>query len=178
MQHSPLWQIYQQSSLQNALKFLNFRILPIFDLGYYDGFFCPKPASLSRADAHPLDRQHLNCLPAVELAAASFSLRKRHRASHARFAYFEIHTDWRSLFVGPLIAGFLFAAAKPWISLGMDWLGAWAIHRSRLHADRLAEDRSSKRLDLQAESLQKEDEIENEVIDQAIERRKKLTKRS
>ena len=60
----------------------------------------------------------------------------------------------------------------------MDWLGAWAIHRSRLRADRLAEDRRSKRLDLQAKSLKEEDEIENEVIDQAIERRKKLTKRS
>ena len=96
----------------------------------------------------------------------------------ARFAYFEIHTDWRSLFFGPLIAGFVFAALKPWISLGMDWLGAWAIHRSRLRADRLAEDRRSKRLDLQAKSLKEEDEIENEVIDQAIERRKKLTKRS
>ena len=65
-----------------------------------------------------------------------------------RFTYFESHTGWCSLFVGPVIAGFLFAAAKPWISLVMDWLGAQAIHRSRLHADRLAEDRSSKRLDL------------------------------
>ena len=91
-----------------------------------------------------------------------------------RFTYFESHTGWCSLFVGPVIAGFLFAAAKPWISLGMDWLGAWAIHRSRLRADRLAEDRRSKRLDLQAKSLKEEDEIENEVIDQAIERRKKI----
>ena len=91
-----------------------------------------------------------------------------------RFTYFEIHTDWRSLFVGPSLRGFFFAAAKPWISLGMDWLGAWAIHRSRLHADRLAEDRRSKRLDLRAELLQKKDEIENEVIDQAIERSKKI----
>ena len=86
----------------------------------------------------------------------------------ARFTYFEIHTDWRSLFAGPVIAtGFLFAAAKPWISLVMDWLGAKAIHRSRLRADRLAEDRSSKRLDLRAESLKKKDEIENEIVDQA-----------
>lgn len=91
-----------------------------------------------------------------------------------RFTYFEIHTGWCSLFVGPVIAGFLFAAAKPWISLGMDRLGAQAIHQSRLHADRLAEDRRSKRLDLQAKSLKKGDEIENEVIDQAIERRKKI----
>jgi len=47
-----------------------------------------------------------------------------------------------------------------------------------LRADRLAEDRRSKRLDLRAKLLKEEDEIENEVIDQAIERRKKLTKRS
>jgi hypothetical protein len=95
-----------------------------------------------------------------------------------RFTYFKIHTDWRSLLACPIATGFFFAAAKPWISLGMDWLGAWAIHRSRLRADRIAEDRRSKRLDLQAKSLKEEDEIENEVIDQAIERRKKLTKRS
>ena len=92
----------------------------------------------------------------------------------ARFAYFEIHTDWRSLFFGPLIAGFVFAALKPWISLGMDWLGAWAIHRSRLHADRLAEDRRSKRLDLRAELLQKTDGIANEAINQAIGRSQKI----
>ena len=92
----------------------------------------------------------------------------------ARFAYFEIHTDWRSLFAGPVIAGFLFAAAKPWISLGMDWLGAWAIHRSRLRADRLAEDRSFKRLDLQAASLKKKAEIENKIVDHTIERKTKI----
>ena len=90
-----------------------------------------------------------------------------------RFTYFEIHTGWCSLFFGPVIAGFLFAAAKPWISLGMDWLGAWAIHRSRLRADRLAEDRSFKRLDLQAASLKKKAEIENEIVDHAIERKTK-----
>ncbi|MDB9839342.1 hypothetical protein OAC57_03470 [Planktomarina temperata] len=91
-----------------------------------------------------------------------------------RFTYFEIHTGWCSLFFGPVIAGFLFAAAKPWISLGMDWLGAWAIHRSRLRADRLAEDRSFKRLDLQAASLKKKAEIENEIVDHAIERKTKI----
>ena len=95
-----------------------------------------------------------------------------------RFTYFKIHTDWRSLLAYPIASGLVFAALKPWISLGMDWLGAWAIHRSRLRADRLAEDRRSKRLDLRAKLLKEEDEIENEVIDQAIERRKKLTKRS
>ena len=56
----------------------------------------------------------------------------------------------------------------------MDWLGAQAIHRSRLHADRLAEDRSSKRLDLRAELLQKKAEIENEIVDHAIERKTKI----
>jgi len=91
-----------------------------------------------------------------------------------RFTYFEIHTGWCSLFFGPVIAGFLFAAAKPWISLGMDWLGAWAIHRSRLRADRLAEDRSFKRLDLQAALLKKKAEIENEIVDHAIERKTKI----
>ena len=95
-----------------------------------------------------------------------------------RFTYFEIHTGWCSLFFGPVIAGFLFAAAKPWISLGMDWLGAWAIHRSRLRADRLAEDRSFKRLDLQAASLKKKAEIENEIVDHAIEKKQKLKDRS
>ena len=108
-----------------------------------------------------------NWQPLLFLVASDTALR-------TRFTYFEIHTDWRSLFAGPVIAGFLFAAAKPWISLGMDWLGAEAIHRSRLRADRLAEDRRSKRLDLQAKSLKKEDEIENEVIDQVIERSKKI----
>ncbi len=91
-----------------------------------------------------------------------------------RFTYFESHTGWCSLFVGPVIAGFLFAAAKPWISLVMDWLGAQAIHQSRLHADRLAEDRSSKRLDFRAELLQKKAEIENEIVDHAIERKTKI----
>jgi len=92
----------------------------------------------------------------------------------ARFAYFEIHTDWRSLFAGPVIAGFLFAAAKPWISLVMDWLGAKALHRSRLRADRFAEDRSSKRLDLRAELLKKKDGIANEIVEHAIERKTKI----
>ena len=91
-----------------------------------------------------------------------------------RFTYFESHTGWCSLFVGPVIAGFLFAAAKPWISLVMDWLGAKAIHRSRLLADRLAEDRSSKRLDLRAELLKKKDGIANEIVDHAIERKTKI----
>ena len=95
-------------------------------------------------------------------------------ALRTRFAYFEIHTSWCSLFAGPLIAGFLFAAAKPWISLVIDWLGAKAIHRSRLHADRLAEDRSSKRLDLRAELLQKKDGIANDAINQAIGRKTKI----
>ena len=95
-----------------------------------------------------------------------------------RFTYFEIHTGWCSLFFGPVIAGFLFAAAKPWISLGMDWLGAWAIHRSRLRADRFAEDRSFKRLDFQAASLKKKAEIENEIVDHAIEKKQKLKDRS
>ena len=91
-----------------------------------------------------------------------------------RFNYFEIHTDWRSLFAYPIATGFVFAALKLWISLGMDWLGAWAIHRSKLHADRLAEDRSFKRLDLQAASLKKKAEIENEIVDHAIERKTKI----
>ena len=91
-----------------------------------------------------------------------------------RFNYFEVHTDWRSLFAYPIATGFVFAALKPWISLGMDWLGAWAIHRSKLHADRLAEDRSFKRLDLQAASLKKKAEIENEIVDHAIERKTKI----
>ena len=91
-----------------------------------------------------------------------------------RFNYFEIHTDWRSLFAYPIATGFVFAALKQWISLGMDWLGAWAIHRSKLHADRLAEDRSFKRLDLQAASLKKKAEIENEIVDHAIERKTKI----
>ena len=108
-----------------------------------------------------------NWQPLLFLVASDTALR-------TRFTYFEIHTGWCSLFFGPVIAGFLFAAAKPWISLGMDWLGAKAIHRSRLRADRFAEDRRSKRLDLQAASLKKEDEIENKVIDQAIERSKKI----
>ena len=92
----------------------------------------------------------------------------------ARFAYFDAYTDWLSLFAGPIATGFVFAAAKPWISLGMDWLGAQAIHRSRLNADRLAEDRSFKRLDLRAELLQKKDGIANEAINQAIGRSQKI----
>ena len=56
----------------------------------------------------------------------------------------------------------------------MDWLGAQAIHQSRLHADRLAEDRSSKRLDFRAELLQKKAEIENEIVDHVIERKTKI----
>ena len=96
----------------------------------------------------------------------------------ARFAYFDAYTDWRSLFVGPIATGFFFAAAKPWISLLMDKLGAQAIHRSRLRADRLAEDRSFKRLDLQAASLKKKAEIENEIVNHAIERKQKLKERS
>ena len=116
-----------------------------------------------------------------------------------RFTYFGIHTDWRSLLACPIATGFVFAALKPWISLGMDWLGAWAIHQSRLRADRLAEDRRSKRLDireklaektdeieneieerrskrldLQAESLKKKAEIENEIVNHAIERKTKI----
>ena len=127
----------------------------------------------------------------------------RDTALRTRFTYFEIHTDWRSLFAYSIATGFLFAAAKPWISLFMDWLGAQAIHRSSLRTDRLTakrdskklhlevelaekkaeieneiEERRSKRLDLRAASLKKKDEIETEVIEQAIERRKKLTKRS
>jgi hypothetical protein len=96
----------------------------------------------------------------------------------ARFAYFEIHTDWRRLFACPIATGFLFAAAKPWISLFMDWLGAWAIHRSRLRADRIAEDRSFKRLNLLAASMKRKAEIENEIVDHAIDRKQKLKKRS
>ncbi|MDB0019706.1 hypothetical protein N9E07_05130 [Planktomarina temperata] len=90
-----------------------------------------------------------------------------------RFTYFESHTGWCSLFVGPVIAGFLFAAAKPWISLVMDWLGAKAIHRSRLRADRLAADRRSKQLEQQKNLAKEEGQIENEVIDQVMERSKK-----
>ena len=108
-----------------------------------------------------------NWQPLLFLVASDTALR-------TRFTYFESHTGWCSLFVGPVIAGFLFAAAKPWISLVMDWLGAQAIHQSRLHADRLAEDRSSKRLDFRAELLQKKAEIENEIVDHAIERKTKI----
>ena len=96
----------------------------------------------------------------------------------ARFAYFDAHTDWRSLFVGPIATGFFFAAAKPWISLLMDKLGAQAINRSRLHADRLAAYRRSKQLEQQQNLAKEEGQIENEVTDQVIERIKKLTKRS
>jgi hypothetical protein len=96
----------------------------------------------------------------------------------ARFAYFDAYTDWRSLFVGPIATGFFFAAAKPWISLLMDKLGAQAIHRSRLHADRLAAYRRSKQLEQQQNLAKEEGQIENEVTDQVIERIKKLTKRS
>ena len=96
----------------------------------------------------------------------------------ARFAYFDAYTDWRSLFVGPIATGFFFAAAKPWISLLMDKLGAQAIHRSRLHADRLAADRRSKKLEQQQNLAKEEGQIENELTDQVIERIKKLTKRS
>ena len=91
-----------------------------------------------------------------------------------RFTYFEIHTGWCSLFAYPIATGLVFAAAKPWISLVMDWLGAWAIHRSRLRANRLAEDRSFKRLNLQAASMKKKAEIENEIVDHAIERNKRI----
>ena len=56
----------------------------------------------------------------------------------------------------------------------MDWLGAQAIHQSRLLADRLAEDQRSKRLDLQAASMKRKAEIENEVIDHAIEIKTKI----
>ena len=94
----------------------------------------------------------------------------------ARFAYFDAYTDWRSLFVGPIATGFFFAAAKPWISLLMDKLGAQAIHRSRLHADRLAAYRRSKQLEQQQNLAKEEGQIENEVTDQIIERIKKLTK--
>ena len=112
-----------------------------------------------------------NWQPLLFLVASDTALR-------TRFTYFESHTGWCSLFVGPVIAGFLFAAAKPWISLVMDWLGAQAIHQSRLHADRLAEDRSSKRLDFRAELLQKKAEIENEIVDHDIEKKRKLKNRS
>ena len=108
-----------------------------------------------------------NWQPLLFLVASDTALR-------TRFTYFEIHTDWRSLFAGPIATGFLFAAAKPWISLVVDRLGAQAIHRSRLHADRLAEDRSSKRLDLRAELLQKTDGIANEAINQANGRSQKI----
>jgi cytochrome c biogenesis protein CcdA len=37
----------------------------------------------------------------------------RDTALLARFSYFEMHTDWRSLFAGRIISGFVFAAAKP-----------------------------------------------------------------
>jgi hypothetical protein len=92
----------------------------------------------------------------------------------ARFAYFDAYTDWRSLFVGLIATGFFFAAAKPWISLLMDKLGAQAIHRSRLHADRLAADRRSKQLEQQQNLAKEEGQIENEVTDQVIERIKKI----
>jgi hypothetical protein len=36
---SLLWNIYQQSSLHYASRFLNFRIVPIFDLGFMTNFF-------------------------------------------------------------------------------------------------------------------------------------------
>ncbi len=91
-----------------------------------------------------------------------------------RFTYFKIHTGWCSLFFGPIATGFVFAALKPWISLVMDWLGAKAIHQSRLLADRLAEDRSFKRLNLQEASLTKKAEIENKIVDHAIERKTKI----
>ena len=68
----------------------------------------------------------------------------RDTALRTRFTYFEIHTGWCSLFFGPVIAGFVFAAAKPWITLSMDRLGAQAIHWNRLHADILASDRQLK----------------------------------
>ena len=97
-----------------------------------------------------------NWQPLLFLVASDTALR-------TRFTYFEIHTGWCSLFFGPVIAGFVFAAAKPWISLGMDWLGAEAIHQSRLRADRLAEDRRSKRLDIREKLAEKKDEIENEI---------------
>ena len=58
----------------------------------------------------------------------------------------------------------------------MDKLGAQAIHRSRLHADRLAADRRSKQLEQQQNLAKEEGQIENEVTDQIIERIKKLTK--
>jgi hypothetical protein len=108
-----------------------------------------------------------NWQPLLFLVASDTALR-------TRFTYFEIHTGWCSLFFGPVIAGFVFAAAKPWVSLGMDWLGAEAIHQSRLRADRLAEDRRSKRLDLQEAWLKRKAEIENEIIKHAIERKAKI----
>jgi len=91
-----------------------------------------------------------------------------------RFTYFKIHTDWRSLLAYPIASGLVFAALKPWISLGMDWLGAEAIHRSRLHADRLAAERQSKKLEQQKNLAKQERQIENEVIDQAIGRKTKI----
>ena len=112
-----------------------------------------------------------NWQPLLFLFASDTALR-------TRFTYFEIHTDWRSLFAYPIATGFLFAAAKPWISLLMDKLGAQAIHRSRLHADRLAAYRRSKQLEQQQNLAKEEGQIENEVTDQVIERIKKLTKRS
>ena len=91
-----------------------------------------------------------------------------------RFTYFEIHTGWCSLFFGPIATGFVFAALKPWISLVMDWLGAQAIQRSRLRADRLTAERDSKKLDLEVELLQKKDGIANKAINQAIGRSQKI----
>jgi len=91
-----------------------------------------------------------------------------------RFTYFKIHTGWCSLFFGPIATGFVFAALKPWISLVMDWLGAQAIQRSRLRADRLTAERDSKKLDLEVELLQKKDGIANKAINQAIGRSQKI----
>jgi hypothetical protein len=163
--------------LKYAFKFLNFRLLPIFDLGFYDRFFCPKPASLSRADAHPLDWQHLNCLPLWNWQPLLF-LFASDTALPARFAYFDAYTDWRSLFVGPIATGFFFAAAKPWISLLMDKLGAQAIHRSRLHADRLAADRRSKQLEQQQNLAKEEVKSKTRLPIRSLKELKKLTKRS
>ena len=54
-------------------------------------FFAQSLQAFQERMRTPLDRQHLNCLPAVELAAASFSCRKRHRASHAIYLFQDPH---------------------------------------------------------------------------------------
>ncbi len=140
---SSLWKIDQQSSLQYAFKFLNFLILPIFDLGFMMDPFAQSLQAFQERMRTPWMGSILiafllwNWQPLFYLFASDTALL-------ARFAYFEMHTDWRSLFAGRIISGFVFAAAKPWITLSMDRLGAQAIHWNRLHADILASDRQLK----------------------------------